>query len=113
MLASDLHDPEAARFRARHLEATDRNVGALFDMLPQHQLVIHLVDVISREQHDESGAVWFDDIDVLIDGVRRAKIPIRLRNALTRRQDIESLIPFEAKEVPAPLQMPDQAVGLV
>ena len=99
----DVHDPEAARFRARHLEATDCNVGTLFDMLPQHELVIHLVDVISREQHDEPGSVRLDDIDVLIDCVGRAKIPVRLRDALARWQDIEALIPFGAKKVPAHL----------
>ena len=72
-------------------------------MLPQHELVIHLIDVISCEQHDVSGSVRLDDIDVLIDGVGRAKIPVRLRDALARRQDIEALVPLGAKEVPAHL----------
>ena len=82
-------------------------------MLPQHEFVIHLVDVISREQYDESGSVRLDDIDVLIDGVGRAKIPVCLRDALARRQNIEALIPLGTKEIPAHLQMSDQAVGLV
>src|SRR5260370_18965845 len=50
---------------------------------------------------------------LILDGVGRAKIPVRLRDALARRQDIETLIPLGAKEVPAHLQMSDQAVGLV
>src|SRR5665647_972254 len=82
-------------------------------MLPQHELVIHLVDVVSREQHDESGSVRLDDVDVLIDGVGRAKIPVRLRDALARRQDIEAFIALGTKEVPAHLEMSDQTVSLV
>jgi len=109
----DVHDPEAARFRARHLQAADRDVRALLDMLPQHELVIHLVDVVSREQHDESCSVRLDDVDVLIDGVGRAKIPVCLRDALARRQDIEAFIALGTKEVPAHLEMSDQAVSLV
>ena len=54
-----------------------------------------------------------DDVDVLINGVSRSEIPVRLRDALARRQDVETLVPFRAKEVPAHLQMPDQAVSLV
>src|SRR5450759_2092683 len=87
--------------------------SALLDMLPQHELVIHLVDVVSREQHDESCSVRLDDVDVLIDGVGRAKIPVCLRDALARRQDIEAFIALGTKEVPAHLEMSDQAVSLV
>ena len=105
--------PKPLELRARHLEAADGDVGALLDMLLQHAFVVHLVDVISGEKHDEFGIVQLDDVDVLINGVSRSEVPVRLRDALARRQDIETLVPLRTKEVPAHLQMPDQAVSLV
>ena len=40
-------------------------------------------------------------------------IPLRLRNALARGQDVEGLVALRPEEVPAALQMADQAVRLV
>ena len=40
----DMHHAEAGRFLQRHLEAADRHVGALIDVLLQHHLVVHLVE---------------------------------------------------------------------
>ena len=57
--------------------------------------------------------VALDDVDVLIDRVGGAEIPHGLGNALTGRQDVETLVALGAKEVPAALQMADQAMGLV
>ena len=82
-------------------------------MLLQHHLVIHFVDVVPGEQHDESGAVGFDDIDVLIDGVRRPEIPACLGNTLAGRQDIETLVALGPEKVPAHLQMTNEAMRLV
>src|ERR1700704_4289584 len=108
-----MHDPEVPRLPAWHLEAADGDVGALLDMLLQHAFVVHLVDVISGEKHDEFGIVRLDDVDVLINGVSRSEVPVRLRDALARRQDIETLVALRTKEVPTHLQMPDEAVSLV
>ena len=109
----DMHDAEAGRLAAWHLEAADRDVRPLLDVLAQHQLVVHLVDVVAGEQHDEARVVALDDVDVLIDGVRRADIPLLLGDALACRQDVEALVALGAEEVPAHLQVPDQAVRLV
>jgi hypothetical protein len=65
------------------------------------------------EQHDEFGIVRFDDVDVLVNGISRAEIPVGLRDALAGGEDIETFVSLRAKEVPAHLQMPDQTVGLV
>src|SRR6201999_3863656 len=54
-----------------------------------------------------------DDIDVLKNRVRRAQIPIGFGDTLAGRQDVETLVSLRAEKVPAHLQMPDQAVGLV
>ncbi len=48
-LGVDMHDAEAGRFHARHFEAADGDVGAGVDMLAQHHLVVHLVDVVAGQ----------------------------------------------------------------
>ncbi len=98
-----MHDAERARFAARNFDATDRYVRAGVHVLLQHELVIHLVDVVAREQHDVLRSVTVDDVDVLIHGVGGARIPLRLRDALARRQDVETLVTFGAEEVPTAL----------
>ena len=82
-------------------------------MLLQHQLVVHLVDVIARQDHHELGIVRLDDIDVLKHGVGRAIVPLRFGDALAGRQDIETLVALGTQEVPATLQVTDETVRLV
>ena len=53
----DRHDAEARRLHARHLDAADGDVGLRIDVLAQHQLVVHLVDVVAGEDDDVFGAV--------------------------------------------------------
>jgi len=72
----DVHDPEpldSERGISRQPIVTSRVARHAASASARN----HLVDVISCEQHDESGSVRLDDIDVLIDGVGRAKIPVR------------------------------------
>src|SRR4028118_491759 len=57
--------------------------------------------------------VALDGGDVLVHGVRRAGVPEVLGHALARRQDVEALVALRPEEVPAALQVPDQAVRLV
>ena len=92
VLLVDMHDAEAGRLLERSLEAADRDVGARFDVLQQHLLVVHLVDVVAGEQHDELRRIALDDVDVLIDRVGRAEIPHGLGDALPRGQDVETLV---------------------
>ncbi len=54
-----------------------------------------------------------DDVDVLIDGVGCAFIPLRFRHALGGGQNIEAFVPLRAEEVPAALQVADQRMRLV
>ena len=105
--------PNADRFAQRNLEAADGHVGVLLHVLHEHGLVVHLVDVIARQDDDVFRRVALDDVDVLIDRVRGPGIPRPVRDALARGQDVEALVAFVAEEIPAALQMPDQAVRLV
>ena len=82
-------------------------------MLPEHDLVVHLVDVVACQDHDVLDPVALDDVDVLVDRVGRALVPHAFRDALARWQDVEALVALGPEEVPARLQVADEAVGLV
>ena len=55
VLLVDMHHAEAGRLHARHFEAADGHVGAGVDVLLQHQLVVHLVDVVAGQDDHVSG----------------------------------------------------------
>jgi len=63
VLFVDRHHPEAAGLLARHLDAADRHVGTLFHVLPQHQLVVDLVDMVPSQNHDVIESVALDDVE--------------------------------------------------
>jgi hypothetical protein len=109
----DVDDSESARFNPRHFETANRDVSLLADVLLQHHLVIHFVDVIASKQHDISAAMAFNDIDVLVYRVRRAEVPHRFGDPLAGRKDIEALVALWAKEIPTHLKMPNEAMGLI
>ena len=45
-------------------------------MQADHVAVVHLVDVVTREDHDVIRVESLDEADVLVDGVGRAQIPM-------------------------------------
>src|SRR5712691_2953377 len=65
------------------------------------------------ENDDIPRSVAVDDIDVLIHSVGCPRIPEVLRHPLACRQYVETLVALGPKEIPAPLQVPDEAVCLV
>ena len=83
------------------------------DVLLQHQLIIHLVDVIARQDDHIFGSVALDDVDILEHRVGGAFIPLELGHALRGGQDVEALVAFGPQEVPAALQVADQRMRLV
>ena len=108
-----MHDAEAFGFLERGLETADGDVGVRVDVLLQHLFVVHLVDVIAGEQHHELGTIALDDVDVLIDRVGGPEVPHRLVDALRSGQDVEAFVALGPEEVPASLEVADEAVGLV
>jgi len=74
-------------------------------MLLQHVFVIHLINVIARQQDNVTRVVALDNIDVLEHRVGRAGVPAAnsLGHALARGQDIEALVAFGPEKVPAAL----------
>ena len=69
------HYAEPAGLRARDHQATDRHIRARIDVLLQHQLIVHLVDVIARKDHHVLGHVGLDDVDVLEHRIGGALVP--------------------------------------
>ena len=105
--------PKPLRFRARHFQAGDGDVRALIAMLAQHQFVIHLVDMVARQDDHVFRAMAFDDVDVLEHRIGSAFVPLRFGDALRGGQDVEAFVALGPQEVPALLQMADQRMGLV
>ena len=109
----DMHDAEGGGFAHRDLQASHGHVGVLLDVLHEHGLVVHLVDVIAGQDDDVFRRVALDDVDVLKHGVGRAGVPGAVRHALAGGQDVEALVAFQPEKIPAALQMADQAMRLV
>ena len=61
----------------------DGDIGAGIDVLLKHFGIIHFVDVVAGKNEDVLGALAADGIDVLVDGVGSALIPL-LRDAHLR-----------------------------
>ena len=91
----------------------DRDVGAAGHVLLQHRLVVHFIHVVAGQDEHVFRRVALDDVDVLVHRVGGAEIPAVFGHALAGGQDIETFVAFGAEEVPAALQMADQAVGTV
>ncbi len=71
-------------------EGGDGDVGAGFDVLLEHLLIIHFVNVVAGKNEDEIGLLGADGIDVLIDGVGGALIPV-LRDAHLRSENFDEI----------------------
>ena len=109
----DGHDAKGAGLAARHGNAADGAVAALGHMVSQHQGIVHFVDMVTGQHHDVISAVAFQNVMVLVHGVRRAPVPAFVVVALLGGQQIDELVHLGFQESPAALQMPQQAVRLV
>ena len=104
-----IHNTKARRILPWHLHDGDGAICARFFVVSEHFSVIHLVDVVAREDEHILGVVHVDKADVLEDGVGRALIPRRAARALIRRQDVHAAV--RAVEIPR-LARADVAVEL-
>ncbi|MNZ94834.1 hypothetical protein D3C78_1139510 [compost metagenome] len=82
-------------------------------MIDQHARVIHLVDMIARQDHHIFGVVTANDVQVLVHRIRRALVPVLGTEALLGRQQIDKLIHLFVEERPAALNMLHQGMRLV
>jgi hypothetical protein len=105
--------PKAARLHPGHSQAADGHICPRFDMLAQHHLVIHLVDVVAGQDDRILDAIAVDDVDVLRHRIGRAAVPVHLVHPLACRQDIQVFVPLRPEEAPAALDVADEGVRLV
>ena len=68
--------------------------------------------MVAGEHQHVACAVAPQHVDVLVDRVRRALVPVTV-GGLLRGQELDELVEAPVEEGPAALQMVDQPVGLV
>ena len=111
-LSSTAMMPKRLRVGDRHFNRRERHRRAALLMEAQHARVVHLVDVIAR-QHDQVARVLAHDrIEVLVNRVGRALIPV-LADALLRRQDLDELAELLRHDAPAHADVAVQRERLV
>jgi hypothetical protein len=72
---------EARRLLGRHPGEGDRQVGAVFEVLPDHRPVVHRVDVIAGDDQHQLGPKVADEGEVLPHRVGGAAVPVRVLGA--------------------------------
>ena len=87
-----VEDAEARRFFPRHFAHGDGQIRAVLDVLAQHRVVIHLVDVVAGEHQHVLRIPLRDEGNVLIDGVGRALVPFAGLAGLVRRQNVNAAV---------------------
>src|SRR5467141_2384415 len=94
-----------------YFDGRDGDLGAGVAVLLEHAAVVHLVDVIAGEDEDKFRSLAADGVDILVDGVGGALIPL-LRDAHLRREDLD-VIAEASERRPAGADVAVQAEGLV
>ncbi len=106
------HDAKLVRFAERHGNAGDGGLGAGGDVFLDHRLIVHFIDVIAAEDEEDIGARAFEGVDVLVDGVGGASIPVFVESLLGR-ENIDVFVQFAAKKAPGEVDVAVEAGGLV
>src|SRR5262249_34129180 len=100
MIAVDIDDAEAGDFVGRDLNGGQRNIGGRVVVLLEHLAVVHLVDVVARENEHVLGLLGSDGVDVLVNRVGGAHVPV-VAYALHGRQDFDELAHLAGNDAPA------------
>ena len=96
----DVDHSETRRFLEIDLNGGESDVGSGVAVLLHHLAVIHFVDVVAGKNQDVLGLLGADGINVLIDRVGCALIPL-IADALHGRKNFDELADFAAENVPA------------
>ena len=96
----DRDDAEAAAVFDRYFDGGQGDGGVLLLVEPHHLQVVHLVDVVTGQHDHVARLLAHDRIEVLIDGVGGALIPL-LADALLRRQDLDELAELFGDDAPS------------
>ena len=87
-----VENAEARRFLPRHFAHGDGQIRAVFDVIAQHRVVIHLIDMVAGEHQHVLRVPLSDERNVLIDGVGRALVPFAGLAGLVRRQNVNAAV---------------------
>jgi hypothetical protein len=109
----DLGDAEVHGLLALDLHAGHGEVRVLLHVQPEHQRVVHLVDVIAADDQHVLGALALQGVDVLVDGVGGAQVPVGPPGALLRRGGAHVLAELGVEDAPAALDVLDERTRLV
>ena len=82
------HDAEAAGFVPGNADRRDGDFRLMLFVEGQHLSVVHRIDMVARQDEDVVVSDHFDEIQVLINSVGRAAVPVGTAVAFIRRQDI-------------------------
>ena len=85
-------DTEARGLLPRHLQHSDGTVRIVLFVEVDHLGVVHLVDVVTGEHHYIFRVVLLNKIDVLVNGVRRALIPLGAADGLIRGENMYAAV---------------------
>ena len=107
------HHAEFPGILDRHIDAGHRHVGRIGGMKRQHFAVIHLVNVVARQDQDIGRIVVAQDVHVLEHRIGGTAVPHGFVDALLRRHQLDELVELAAQETPAAMQMLQQAVRFV
>ena len=76
-----------------------------------HVVDVHHEDVVATEDHDLFGVSIFDEVEVLVDGIGGAAVPV-LAGALLGRHRDDEVVRQDVAEVPGLVQVLVQALAL-
>ena len=96
--AIDFHYAEVAGLSRLNQNGGDGHVGAGVTMLARHQVVIHLVDVVARQDEHVLRLLGADGINVLVHRVGGTHVPV-LAHPLHGRQNLDELANLAAIDV--------------
>ena len=87
-----VHDTEAGRLFERHIAHGDGAVGVVLLVEADHSGVVHLVDVVAREDQHVIRIVAVNKSYILIDGVGRALVPFGVLALGVGRQHLHAAV---------------------
>ena len=97
---------ECGRLSARYPDAGHRGTGPAVDVELHHLLGIHPVDVISTEHDDVVGILVVDQVQRLIDRIRRTRVPAGAESLLRRNRG--DVLPRQSAQPPVLRDVPVQ-----
>src|SRR6185312_10334735 len=90
------HHAAGRGFGTRYFDAAHSASGTTVDMVLEHQRIVHLVVVVARQNDYILGLAGLDDVQVLINGVGRATVPVLFVYTLLRRHQVHHFVELGA-----------------